>query len=83
MLPGLSAKAQSAAAGNAAADTNAPLPARFAAPISLQGKFRRAKHNDELTFMDQLLSWGNKVPESMQQDYYAELKRRNNPLERK
>jgi len=33
--------------------------------------------------MERMLASGNQVPENMQQDYYAELKRRNNPLERK
>ena len=30
-----------------------------------------------------MLASGNKIPEGMQKDYFAKLKRRNNPLELK
>ncbi len=63
-------------------DTGAPFAASFSAPVITKAKFLKAKLNDDLTFMDRMLAAGNKVPESMQKDYYAELKRRNNPLER-
>lgn len=68
---------------NAAADSGAPLSSSSSAPVLAKAKFLRAKLNDELTFMDRMLASGNRIPESMQQEYFAELKRRNNPLERR
>lgn len=66
-----------------AAATGAPYEAKASAPVISKAKFRQAKLNDDFTFMERMLASGNKVPENMQKDYYAELKRRNNPLERK
>ena len=68
---------------DAACDPGGPLSSKSAAPIISKSKFRQAKLNDELTLMDRMSASGNKVPESMQKDYFAELKRRNNPLELK
>lgn len=52
-------------------------------PLIGKSKFKQAKLNDELTFVDRMIGMGNQVPESMRQNYAAELKRRNNPLELK
>lgn len=57
--------------------------ANSSAPLISKTKFKQAKLNDELTIIDQMASWGNKIPESMQKNYLEKLKRRNNPLELK
>lgn len=65
------------------ANSGTALSANSSAPVIPKTKFQQAKLNDELTFMDRMLASGNKIPESMQKDYFAKLKRRNNPLELK
>ena len=65
------------------ATSGALLSADPSAPLIEKVKFKQAKLNDELTFIDQMTSWGNKIPESMQKSYFEKLKRRNNPLELK
>ena len=59
------------------------ISATSSAPLITKAKFKQAKLNDELTLLDQMAASGNKIPESMQKSYFAKLKRRNNPLERK
>ena len=65
------------------ANSGTALSANFSAPIISKAKFKKAKLNDDLTFMDRMLASGNKIPEGMQKDYFEKLKRRNNPLELK
>ena len=57
------------------------MSASQSAPLIKKAKFKQAKLNDDLTLMAQFASWGNKIPESMQKDYFVKLKRRNNPIE--
>lgn len=59
------------------------LSVTSSAPLIKKVKFKQAKLNDDLTLVDQLTSWGNKIPESMQQKYLTKIKRRNNPMELK
>lgn len=66
-----------------AIDSGAPLSTSLSAPTIEKAKFKKAKHNDDLTIFDRFASWGNKIPEGMQRDYFAKLKRQNNPLELK
>ena len=59
------------------------ISANSSAPLISKAKFKQAKINDELTFIDQMTSWGNIIPPGMQKDYFEKLKRQNNPLELK
>ena len=66
---------------------NSPQPFTISAistvPMISKGKFKKARLNDDWTIIDQMEASGNKIPEGMKQTYFAKLKRRNNPLERK
>ncbi|GAA3964040.1 hypothetical protein GCM10022407_08390 [Hymenobacter antarcticus] len=53
------------------------------APLIKKAKFKQAKHNDELTIFDRFAASGNIIPEGIQRDYFAKIKRQNNPLELK
>ena len=64
-------------------DSGAPLSISLSAPIVKKAKFKKAKHDDDLTIFDRFAASGNKIPEGMQRDYFAKLKRQNNPLELK
>lgn len=66
-----------------AVNSMAPLSSSSSAPLITKKKFKQAKLNDEFTLLTQMASSGNIIPESMQKDYLAKLKRRNNPLEMK
>ena len=68
---------------NVSTESGGPLAVSLSAPLIKKEKFKKAKLNNELTFMDQMASWGNYVSDYMRSDYAAELKRRNNPLELK
>jgi len=65
------------------ADSGAPLSASPLAPLIKKAKFNQAKHNDDLTLLDQLAGAGNHIPESLRASHIARLKRQNNPLELK
>jgi GLPGLI family protein len=65
------------------AGSGAMMAASPAAPIIKKSKFKKAKYNDELTFLDQMASHGNQIPESLRASHFARLKRHNNPLELK
>lgn len=72
-----------AGAFDIATDSGAPLSSSQSATLIKKAKFRKAKHTDDLTIFDRFASWGNIIPEGMQKDYFAKLKRQNNPLELK
>lgn len=68
-------------------DISATIPACLAplasAPLLKKAKFKQAKYNDDLTFLDRMAVAGNKFPESMRQKHFERIKRQNNPLELK
>ena len=66
-----------------AAKSGAPFSVSQTAPTIKKAKFKQAKHNDDLTVFDRFAASGNIIPKGMQKDYFAKLKRQNNPLELK
>ena len=62
---------------------SAPFSAKLSAPLIKKSKFKQAKHNNDLTIFDRFAASGNIIPPGMQSDYFAKLKRQNNPLELK
>lgn len=59
------------------------ISATSSAPLIKKAKFKQAKLNDDITFLDRMATYGNKFPEDMRTRYAEKLKRRNNPLELK